>query len=301
MSLSNDKLIGVTVFDQISHIIAVRADFALAEGVYGITNRRWRQEMKGADGNMSWTFRCVENSTIVTVRWTLNSRNLTYAVEKAGPTTASCPGILKTTQTGPSTSPSVTCATGRTNYGPPISLFQPEFPTAGVGIVANLSTRTPTTPGTDTPHQTASLLHPNDTAPPLCYPYLNFSGLSRRSISTRIISQIPDHSFPSQPPQNDVPPSIHAWSMAHTGALQHTRFQLLWCPRAKRSQARAASHNSRFWCPGARRTLHSDGGTGSVEHRALSSQRATSNNLLYPTKSTQSNLPTAEYGHFQKE
>ena len=198
MSASNDKLIGVTVFDQISHIIAVRADFALAEGVYGITNRRWRQEMKGADGNMSWTFRCVENSTIITVRWTLNSRNLTHAVEKAGPTTASCPGVLKTTQTGPSTSPSVTRATGRTNYGPPISLFQPEFPTAGVGIVANLSTRTPTTPGTDTPHQTASLLHPNDRAPPLCYPYLIFSGLSRRSISIRIISQIPDH--PSQPP-----------------------------------------------------------------------------------------------------
>ena len=65
----------------------------------------WRQEMKGADANMGWTFRCAENSIIVTVRWTPISRNLTYAIEKAGLTTASCLVVLKTAQTGPSTSP----------------------------------------------------------------------------------------------------------------------------------------------------------------------------------------------------
>lgn len=58
---------------------------------------------------MGWTYRCVENAS-VTMRCTLISRNL---VEKPALSRPPCSAVLKTSQTGPSNSPSVTRAAGR--------------------------------------------------------------------------------------------------------------------------------------------------------------------------------------------
>ena len=98
--------------------------------------------MKDADGSMIWTFRYARDPPCVGYRF---SRDPTPAIEMAGSTAASYSAALEDDSDGSVNIPiylSETCATGRISSFP----SQAEFATAGVSIVAHLSTCTPTTP-----------------------------------------------------------------------------------------------------------------------------------------------------------
>lgn len=108
--------------------------------------RHRQREMKGADGHMGWAYRCAENA-LVTMRWTLISRNLRHVVEK--PALLYRAPLLGCLEDDPDWSvklPICDACTGRTTKLSFPSRGLQLFPTAGVSVVANLSTRTPSTP-----------------------------------------------------------------------------------------------------------------------------------------------------------